>query len=49
MKRIARKEGGPTDESRDHDLTDWSEVSRFAHEMADELLKRQRKSVPAIA
>jgi menaquinone-dependent protoporphyrinogen oxidase len=49
MKRIARKEGGPTDVSRDHDLTDWSEVSRFAHEMADQLLKRQRASIPAIA
>jgi menaquinone-dependent protoporphyrinogen oxidase len=49
MKRIARKEGGPTDTSRDHDLTDWSEVTCFANEMADELLKRARKSDPAVA
>jgi menaquinone-dependent protoporphyrinogen oxidase len=49
MKRIARKEGGPTDTTCDHDLTDWSEVTRFANEMADELLKRQRNRVPAIA
>jgi menaquinone-dependent protoporphyrinogen oxidase len=47
MKRIARKEGGPTDTTCDHDLTDWSEVTRFAHGMADELLKRQRNRVPA--
>ncbi len=37
IKWIARKEGGPTDTSRDHDLTDWSDVARFANEIADEL------------
>jgi menaquinone-dependent protoporphyrinogen oxidase len=38
MRRIARKEGGPTDTSRDHELTDWSAVaflsSRFAKEVS---------------
>jgi len=29
MKRISRKEGGPTDTSRDHELTDWAQVERF--------------------
>jgi menaquinone-dependent protoporphyrinogen oxidase len=48
MKRIARKEGGPTDTTRDHDLTDWAAVSRFAHEMADELLQGDRKRVSAM-
>jgi menaquinone-dependent protoporphyrinogen oxidase len=37
IKRIARKEGGPTDTSRNHDLTDWREVERFAIEMAEEV------------
>jgi menaquinone-dependent protoporphyrinogen oxidase len=30
MKRIARKSGGPTDTTRDHELTDWAAVDRFA-------------------
>ena len=30
MKRISRRAGGPTDTSRDHDLTDWTQVQRFA-------------------
>ncbi len=28
MKRISRKEGGPTDTTRSHELTDWSTVDR---------------------
>lgn len=32
MRLVARKEGGSTDTSRDHDLTDWAEVDRFAAE-----------------
>jgi menaquinone-dependent protoporphyrinogen oxidase len=35
MRWIARKEGAPTDTSRDHELTDWREVARFAQEVAD--------------
>jgi menaquinone-dependent protoporphyrinogen oxidase len=34
MKQIARKAGGPTDTSRDHELTDWAAVDRFAQELA---------------
>jgi menaquinone-dependent protoporphyrinogen oxidase len=34
MKRIARKEGGPTDTSRDHELTEWDQVDRLGREMA---------------
>ncbi len=30
MRRISRKEGGPTDTSRDHELTDWTVVSSLA-------------------
>ena len=34
MRRIARKEGGPTDTSRDHELTNWTEVTALAIEIA---------------
>jgi menaquinone-dependent protoporphyrinogen oxidase len=34
MKRIARKEGAPTDTTRDYDLTNWDEVENLAREMA---------------
>jgi menaquinone-dependent protoporphyrinogen oxidase len=45
MRRIARKEGGPTDTSRDHELTDWSEVSALATTMAQLARPRSRASV----
>ncbi len=34
MKRIARKEGGSTDTSRDVEYTDWDEVGRFAEQLS---------------
>ncbi len=34
MKRIARKEGGPTDTTRDHELTDWGALAQVATEFA---------------
>lgn len=37
MRRIAAKEGGPTDTSRDHDLTDWAAVDRLADDLADQV------------
>jgi menaquinone-dependent protoporphyrinogen oxidase len=30
MRKIARREGGPTDVTRDHELTRWGDVDRFA-------------------
>ena len=33
MKRIARKEGAPTDTSRDHELTNWPALDRFVDEL----------------
>jgi menaquinone-dependent protoporphyrinogen oxidase len=33
MRRIARKEGGPTDMTRDHELTRWPDVTRLAVDM----------------
>jgi len=35
MQRIARKEGAPTDATRDFDLTDWSQVDALARQVAD--------------
>ncbi len=32
LKRIARKEGAPTDTSRDYEFTDWVRVEEVAHE-----------------
>jgi len=34
MKRIARKEGAPTDTSRDYEYTDWKQVEALAQEFA---------------
>ena len=34
MKRIARKSGGDTDASRDHEYTDWLQVERYAEKLA---------------
>ena len=34
MRRIAAKEGGPTDTSRNHDLTDWMAVRLLATDVA---------------
>jgi len=34
MRRIAEREGGPTDTGRDHDLTDWKAVREFALNIA---------------
>jgi menaquinone-dependent protoporphyrinogen oxidase len=35
LKRISARQGGPTDTSRDHELTDWVQVRRFAAAVAD--------------
>lgn len=34
MKRIAKKEGAPTDTSRDYEMTNWEDVDALAREMA---------------
>jgi menaquinone-dependent protoporphyrinogen oxidase len=30
LKQISKRNGGPTDTSHDHELTDWTEVEQFA-------------------
>jgi menaquinone-dependent protoporphyrinogen oxidase len=32
LKQISKRNGGPTDTSRDHELTDWAQVQQFAEE-----------------
>ncbi|HXX19201.1 MAG TPA: flavodoxin domain-containing protein [Candidatus Acidoferrum sp.] len=39
MKRVAQKEGGPTDTSKDYELTRWEEVSRFAQDFDEDTLQ----------
>ena len=34
MKHISRREGGPTDTSRDYEFTDWAAVDRLAEQLA---------------
>ena len=45
MKRAAAHHGGATDTSRDHELTDWAQVDRFALTLAEEL-SRSRVGIP---
>ena len=37
MWMISRREGHPTDTSRNHDLTNWKDVSSFGDQIANEL------------
>ena len=37
MKRIARKEGAPTDTNRDYELTNWEQVDTLARDMAQKI------------
>lgn len=45
MKRISRRAGGPTDTTRDHELTDWTQVRRFseAYMAALPVLREERE------
>jgi menaquinone-dependent protoporphyrinogen oxidase len=40
IKRISKKEGGPTDTTRDYEMTDWAQVERLAHELAAAIRER---------
>jgi menaquinone-dependent protoporphyrinogen oxidase len=42
MKRIAKKEGGSLDTTRDHEYTDWSKVTALADRMATLIRSRTR-------
>ena len=34
MRYIAYRKGGPTDTSRDHELTNWDDLARFVDELS---------------
>jgi menaquinone-dependent protoporphyrinogen oxidase len=40
MKRIARKEGAPTDTSRDYELTNWEDVEKLARNISHRIRAR---------
>ena len=42
MKRIAQSNGKSTDTSRDHEYTDWDEVTKFAKDFIDRCLDQSR-------
>lgn len=48
LKMIAGRAGGPTDTSRDHELTDWGQVSRFARACAASLPERAESVVAQV-
>jgi menaquinone-dependent protoporphyrinogen oxidase len=41
IKQIARKEGAPTDTSRDYELTNWTQVEKLACELANRIRARE--------
>jgi menaquinone-dependent protoporphyrinogen oxidase len=45
MRRIALKAGGPTDTSRDHEMTDWEQVRAVAADVVCNLESPARQSV----
>lgn len=47
MRRIAAKEGGDTDTSRDYEYTDWPAVNRFAQELLPPGVRNSSASAPA--
>jgi menaquinone-dependent protoporphyrinogen oxidase len=47
LKRIAKKEGGSTDTSRDHEYTDWTKVSELAERIA--LTVKSKSPVKVVA
>ncbi|MGZ5278677.1 MAG: flavodoxin domain-containing protein [Pseudobdellovibrionaceae bacterium] len=46
MKQISRSSGGPVDTSRDHELTQWDAVERFAQEFIENNLRAKGKTPP---
>jgi menaquinone-dependent protoporphyrinogen oxidase len=48
IKRAAKAAGGPTDTSRDYEMTDWSQVRRFVEAFV-ESVPESRKTPPLVA
>jgi len=49
MKKIAAKEHGPTDTSRDYEFTDWEAVDRFAETLDAGFGAATREKEPAVS
>ena len=47
MQWISRRAGGPTDITRDHDLTDWNAVNRLAEDFRDLVTGTRRPVTPS--
>jgi menaquinone-dependent protoporphyrinogen oxidase len=47
MRRIASKEGGDTDTSRDYEYTDWAALERFTRAFAEKLARSPAKAPAA--
>jgi menaquinone-dependent protoporphyrinogen oxidase len=48
MRRIAAKEGGPTDTSRDHELTDWEQLRTVSSELVGMLQPAARRAAAVL-
>jgi len=49
IKRTARTAGGPTDTSRDHEMTDWSQVERFVQAFIQSVPVHAKTPIPVSA
>lgn len=49
MRRICAEHDGPTDTSRDHEMTDWSQVQRFVEQFAGLMAHAEEAPQPAVA
>jgi len=49
IKRTARTAGGPTDTSRDHEMTDWSQVERFVQSFIQSVPVHAKTPIPVSA
>ena len=49
MRRICAEHDGPTDTTRDHELTDWSQVQRFVERFAALVARAEDALRPAVA
>jgi menaquinone-dependent protoporphyrinogen oxidase len=45
MKRIARRQGAPTDTSRDYEFTNWDDVARLAENVARRIAAERARKV----
>jgi len=49
LKQISKRAGGPTDTSRDHELTDWQQVEQFAEAFLTKLPQSEDAPLSAVS